>query len=254
MDPLYAYYFVPILIAAFFAGFFLVEGNARKLYMAVLIVLIAVGFINMHPELRSRILHLLFEYNVPFPSLQTSRPPPPPAEPFRPFYVYQDKNSNNHFVPSGYMADHECVAFDDAWQEGPKAGRSSILVVYDTACSRKKMKWAGIYWQNPANNWGGQKGGYDLRGATKLVFWAKGEQGGEHILEFKVGGIGARKAYPDTAEASIKNVILEPEWREYTIDLRGKDLSRIAGGFAWSTSVQVNSRPCVFYLDEIRFE
>ena len=41
---------------------------------------------------------------------------------------------------------------------------------------------------------------------------------------------------------------------KYVVDLRGKDLSYISGGFAWSTSEDVNGDSCIFYLDDIRFE
>ena len=57
--------------------------------------------------------------------------------------------------------------------------------------------------------------------------------------------------YPDTDIAVIGPVILSNEWRRYTIDLRGKDLSYISGGIAWSTSEDVNLETCTFYLDEI---
>jgi len=113
-------------------------------------------------------------------------------------------------------------------------------------------KWGGIYWLNPPNNWGSRKGGYNLTGAEKLVFWAKGENGGEQIQEFTVGGIGYN--YPDSDLVVIGPIILSSVWREYTIDLRGKDLSYVSGGFAWTTSENVNGESCKFYLDDIRFE
>ena len=93
---------------------------------------------------------------------------------------------------------------------------------------------------------------YNLTGATKLVFWAKGEMGGERIEEFRVGGIGTSSMYPDSDSASIGPVILTNEWKKYTIDLRGKDLSFISGGFAWVANVASNPHHCTFYLDDIR--
>jgi hypothetical protein len=38
--------------------------------------------------------------------------------------------------------------------------------------------WMVIYWQQPPNNLGDRKGGYDLTGAKQLSFWARGEVGG----------------------------------------------------------------------------
>ncbi len=173
---------------------------------------------------------------------------------FKPFYIYHDKNSKNHFTPSGYMPDGRCVAIDDAWRYNVKNGRTCMRIRFDAECSSDRQKWAGVYWQDPPNNWGSVKGGFDLRGAQKLVFWARSEKGGERIVEFKVGGIGPDQMYPDSASASLKDVMLTREWKEYAIDLRGKDLSHISGGFAWSTNMEVNPQGCVFYIDEVRFE
>ena len=176
-----------------------------------------------------------------------------PENDFKPFSLYDDKGSRgNHFVPSGFMPNGKCVSFNDAWQEGCYDGETCVKIVYDVECSRADQKWAGVYWLNPPNNWGSRDGGFDLTGATKLTFWAKGEQGGEQIEEFKVGGIGGD--YPDSDTAVIGPVILSSEWRKYSIDLRGKDLSYISGGFSWATNVDVNPRSCTFYLDRIRFE
>ena len=174
---------------------------------------------------------------------------------FTPFYVYKDKNSQqNHFIPSGFMPDGHCITLDDAWRDNVKAGRSCVRIMYDTACSLDRQRWAGVYWQEPANNWGSIKGGFDLSGAQKLVFWARGEKGGEVIAQFRVGGMGSDQTYPDSAMASLEQVTLTKEWKEYTIDLHGKDMSRIAGGFAWSTSAEINPDGCVFYVDDVRFE
>lgn len=172
---------------------------------------------------------------------------------FHPFYIFSEKGSRqNHYIPSGFMPNGECLAIDDAWGQNCQSGKTCVKVDYNVACSRESQRWAGIYWLNPANNWGRRKGGFDLTGAQKLTFWAKGEKGGEQIQEFTVGGISGN--YPDSDMAVLGPVILSDEWREYVVDLRGKDLSYISGGFAWSTSEEVNPESCVFYLDEIRFE
>ena len=177
----------------------------------------------------------------------------PVANSFQPFLIYADKGTrDNHYVPSGFMPDGKCLTLDDIWIENCHGGKSCIKIVYDTVCSKQGRKWAGIYWLNPANNWGNQKGGFNLTGAQKLTFWAKGEKGGERLEEIKIGGIIGE--YPDSDSAVIGPVILTPEWKEYTIDLRGKDLSSISGGFAWSAKEEVNPNGCTFYLDDIQYE
>ena len=173
---------------------------------------------------------------------------------FQSFTVYQDKNSPNRFVPSGYMPTGECVAMDDGWGDNCQEGKTCLKVSYDVDCSSKGRRWAGVYWLNPADNWGDREGGYNLSGAKRLVFWARGEQGGEQVTEFKIGGVGVNREYPDSDTASIGPVILSREWRSYAIDLRDKDLSYISGGFAWVADAASNPKACTFYLDDIHYE
>lgn len=175
-------------------------------------------------------------------------------QPFKPFTVYQDKNSFNRYVPSGYMPTGECIKMEDGFTQGCKEGKTCVKVTYDTICSSKGRQWAGVYWLNPPDNWGDRKGGYNLAGAKKLVFWARGEKGGEQVAEFKTGGVGTNREFPDSDSASIGPVILAKEWRQYSIDLRDKDLSYISGGFAWIAAADANPDGCTFYLDDIHFE
>jgi len=174
------------------------------------------------------------------------------VEYFEPFNVYTDKNARgNHFAPSGWMGDYADISFTDAWQENPYSGTSCIKVTYRPNVSQG-ARWAGMYWQNPPNNWGEKKGGFDLTGAKKLTFWARGENGGERIEEVKMGGING--TYPDSDIASAGPIILTRDWQQYSIDLLGKDLSYISGGFVWATNLDVNPNGCTFYLDDIRYE
>jgi len=58
----------------------------------------------------------------------------------------------------------------------------------------------------------------------------------------------------DSDTAAIGPVILTSDWQEYTIDLNGKDMSYIIGGFCWSTNTANNPEGAVFYIDEIKYE
>jgi hypothetical protein len=171
---------------------------------------------------------------------------------FEKFYVYKDKPSLNHFTASGFMPDGKCVAIDDVWLDNCQESRSCIQVKFDRDCTATGTGWAGIYWLEPANNWGDVKGGYDLTGAKKLVFWARGEKGGE-VVTFKMGGVGMGHAYPDSDSASLDPVTLTKEWKEYSIDLSGKDLSHIIGGFAWVGTAKENQSNITFYLRDIYY-
>ncbi len=177
-----------------------------------------------------------------------------PTAAFKPFIVYKDKGYQNRFTPSGYMPNGECLKLDDAFTQMCHEGKTCVKVIYSVECSKKSRNWAGVYWLNPPDNWGDRKGGYNLNGAERLTFWARGEKGGERVEEFKVGGVGRGMEYPDSDNAFIGPVILTKEWKEYTIDLRGKDLSYISGGFAWVTNTDANPQECVFYLDNIEYK
>ena len=97
---------------------------------------------------------------------------------FKGFSIYSDaKSPDNHYIPSGYMGDYSDVKIDTACFDNPHSGTTCVKVTYANAASQG-ARWAGTYWQSPANNWGDKKGGFDLTGAKKLVFWARGEKGG----------------------------------------------------------------------------
>jgi len=171
---------------------------------------------------------------------------------FRRLPIYSDaKSPDNHFIPSGWMGDYGDMKFNDKYMVNPHSGTTSIQIIYNTNATQG-ARWAGIYWQNPPNNWGTRPGGYDLTGAKKLTFWARGEKGGERIEEFKIGGITGE--YADSDVAGIGPVVLTAEWQQFTIDLEGKDLSSISGGFCWATNLDVNPEGATFYLDDIRYE
>jgi hypothetical protein len=171
-----------------------------------------------------------------------------------PFYVYKDKGFRfNHYVASGFMPDGRCVAINDAWTDNCGGSESCIQNTFDRDCSAIGVGWAGIFWLQPANNWGDEKGGFNLTGAKKLVFWARGDKGGE-VVSFKMGGVGMGHQYPDSDSASSDPITLTKDWKEYSIDLSGKDLSIISGGFAWVGTVKENQSNIIFYLRDIYYE
>jgi len=168
------------------------------------------------------------------------------------FVVYLDKNYPcNHFIPSGWTGDYEDLRFDDNFTANPHSGSTCIQITY-SAKGSLGGGWAGIFWQNPLNNWGQVKGGFNLKGATKLTFWARGDKGGERIEEFGMGG--TMGDYPDSDSAKTEPIILSKEWKQYAIDLAGKNLSYISGGFHFFVRKDFNFQGCTFYLDDIAYE
>ena len=105
------------------------------------------------------------------------------------------------------------------------SGDSCIRTEY---VNKSGTRWAGIYWQNPPNNWGTvPNAGFDLRGAKKVTFWAKGERGGEIINEFKTGGISSGD-HIDSDSASVGPIQLTQDWKKYEIDLHQPKIATLA--------------------------
>jgi hypothetical protein len=171
---------------------------------------------------------------------------------FKRFNIFTDRTArDNHYIPSGWMGDYGDIKLDTGWKENPHGGTTCIKITY-TAEQKQGAGWCGIYWQNPANNWGMKSGGFDLTGAKKLVCWVRGGKGGEVLAEVKIGGITGE--YADTDSTSIGPLTLTPEWKEYVIDLTGKDLTYISGGFCWAASAADNPDGFTIFFDDIYYE
>lgn len=152
------------------------------------------------------------------------------------------------FIPSGWMGDYGDMDFK-THTNNCHSDPTCIKITYSAKGSQGEG-WAGIYWQYPENNWGNINNSYDLTGATRLTFWARGEKGNE-VIEFKVGGIAGN--YPDSIQPPVStgDVKLKKTWIQYTIDLSGKELSHVIGGFCWVSNKDKCPEGCIFYLDDI---
>ena len=162
-----------------------------------------------------------------------------------PFIIAGDDQPHSPYVPSGWVGNHGAVAYTPDCPDNPHAGKTCLKLEY-----RARTDWGGIVWQNPANDWGDKPGGFNLTGASKLTFWARGAEGGESV-DFSFGGIGRDKPFHDTAAGKL-SVELTKEWKRFSIDLSGKDLTCIKSGFGWS--VAGAGKPVTFYLDDIQYE
>jgi len=171
---------------------------------------------------------------------------------FKAFNIYTDKASpGNHYIPSGWMGDFGDININNRCMDNPHSGTTCVKIEYLPRRSQG-AGWIGIYWQNPANNWGSKKAGFDLTGAKKLSFWARGEKGGEIVSEFKMGGITGE--FSDSDSAGIGPAMLTTDWKQYEIDLEGKDLSHIIGGFCLSANSDDNPDGFIIYLDDLKYE
>ncbi|NCC53029.1 MAG: hypothetical protein EOM20_17705 [Spartobacteria bacterium] len=164
-----------------------------------------------------------------------------------PFVLYDECDATGiiPYAPTGWMGYAAGIERDDCCEFEPYAGRTCIKI----HCARSR-KWYGIVWQDPPGDWGDTPGGWDLRKARKLTFWAKGAVGGERI-EFGFGVLGKDKDYPDSIKGKTKVFELTPEWTQYTI-FAGGDRRCIKTGFSWSARGQETD--FTFYLDNIQYE
>ena len=160
-----------------------------------------------------------------------------------PYPVYRD-GANGPWYVSGYMGNTGAMKVDDKCSEKPHSGETCMKIEYSA-----NGNWAGIFWQSPANDWGDKPGGANLSKAATLVFWARGEKGGEKV-SFFMGGI-KNKAFSDTANRKLENVVLKKSWTRYRIPLDGEDLSQIKTGFGFNFGGQ--GKPFAFYLDDIEY-
>jgi hypothetical protein len=164
-----------------------------------------------------------------------------------PLVVYDEAGREKPaYVPTGWMGNTKALKLDEASAEQPFAGKTCLRAEYGAADG-----WAGVVWQSPPDDWGEKPGGWDLTGAKRLVFRARGAKGGEKIT-FEFGLLGKDKPFPDSAKGKLDGFALTAEWKEYAIDLKGLDLKRIKTGFAFVVAGQ--GAPVTFYLDDVRFE
>lgn len=187
--------------------------------------------------------------------------------------VYTDMDAaGNHFIVREKLSDsshQDAVGYmNEAWTDNPYAGINCIRCTFES----RYDNWGGWYFMNGVlitndetvikPNWGNfPNAGINLSGATKLTFWARGDQGGERV-EFFALGVGRDPdtgrpvtLYPDSSrKVSSGTITLSKKWKQYKIRLRGRNLSYVLGGFGWSTNALNNLyRDITFYLDDIRY-
>lgn len=185
------------------------------------------------------------------------------------FSVYEDIGSpGNHFHARAMIPnEHAPVRIHGSWIDRPHSGATATRCELE---AKSSSSFGGFYFLNgvllpgdtaPRLNFGTYRNaGLNLSGATALTFWARGALGGE-IVEFFTGGVGwnpetgRREApYPDSSPAVHLRVKLTPQWRQYRIDLRSRDLRYVLGGFGWAASAAQNPQGAIFFLDDIEYE
>lgn len=168
------------------------------------------------------------------------------------------------FIPSGWMGDAEKqgvlqvdelstqrprspLPHSEQWTYRPKLGRNG---------------WAAVAWQYPEKNWGEKPGkDWSKRGFTRVTVWARGLRDRRSTLpklQFKAGGNTNPDPtkYPNQASFEVEGdfVTLTEEWKQYSLDLKGQDLSRVASAFTLVLRAQdIGPDGAIFYLDDIEY-
>jgi hypothetical protein len=168
------------------------------------------------------------------------------------FYVYRDAGSpiNHGFwtnvIPAGAG---EALRVDTA---APMEGGTAVRLDFDLV----RARWSGIVVASTPGYWGTVPGpGFDLAGATALVFRARGQAGGERIRV--KAAVAGDQPEGDSTPLPVDGgwITLAAGWQEVRINARGRDLSRVITPFMVIANDKHNpgGRITVF-LDDIRWE
>jgi hypothetical protein len=161
-----------------------------------------------------------------------------------PFYVYKD-NEHVPYFPSAYMGNYRAMEVDLNHTAQVYSGKTAIEISYNVG-----YDWYGFAMVDPANDWGGILGGYDISGAKTFSFWVKSDSSNV-MATIGFGLIEDDKTYYDTAKKSIE-IKLTKEWKKYTIKTKRLDLSCIRSGLViFSGGVGL---PHKIYIDDVVFE
>jgi hypothetical protein len=150
------------------------------------------------------------------------------------------------YYPSGRMGDVEDISIDGSYFH---SGNAALKLDYRPR-RFGGSGWSGLYFLYPDGNWG-QIRGRDLTGATKLSFRACSDH--ETWAEFFVGGIqDPQLPHGDSLKRISTGVVaINSTWQSYEIDLKGRDLSSVIGGFALTLIRDQNPGSRSLYLKNI---
>jgi hypothetical protein len=216
-------------------------------------------------------------------------PPPPPKGPF-PLAA----SDTNYYAPSGAMGDGatmgNLVASSSGCKERPPGARGDCFVFqylssnpYTTLITKSTgvCNWAGVFFQNPANNWGADPGlPVPLSKLTQMTAQVAVASGTE-LMTFQLGGIGqlpladggtppqpanacppAEVPVPPNYDVILNTVMLSvgTDWTKVTIPILARsatiplsDTINLIGAFAWSLP-STPGLPKTIYVDDLFFE
>jgi hypothetical protein len=169
------------------------------------------------------------------------------------------KIEDQGFIPSGFMGDDAALTVDPKSMDHPHTPPHCQKWTY-LPKGNKAPTWAAVAWQYPENNWG-DRPGKNLNGSgyRQVSVWARGVRDSAGVLpkvQFKAGGATAPgKPFQASFEVQGDFVQLTEEWKQYTLDVSGKNLSQVVVAFILVIRAQdVGPRGVTFYLDDIEYQ
>jgi len=164
------------------------------------------------------------------------------------FWVYKDGPLNS-WSPANWMpaAAAKMIELDPACTDSPKDGKTCMKVKIS---NWQDPYWCGVAFAVPDPNdpngayWGkGPAKGWDLRGAKRVVFWARAPK--PCAVQFKAMIMGDQ-TFGDSAKFPAQTDYLEltDKWKEYSIaiDANVQNVSRVVSAFAFVTRGMLSPR------------
>jgi hypothetical protein len=172
------------------------------------------------------------------------------------FYLYEDDAEASKFSPTAWMPDGNGIAQDTQVTDSPQSGEHCIRLY----CELTAKEWVGVYWLlqgtwEPTERFNlFEELDATMGDPIRCRFWARSKDAA--VVQFRVGGVTMGKI-GDSLEIPVGTppIKLEPDWKMYEIDLTGKDVSSVVGGFLWACNRKHNgsNRDITFDLDTIYF-
>jgi hypothetical protein len=170
------------------------------------------------------------------------------------------KIDDGGFVPSGWMGEYTAMKMENSTVR-PHSGPYCQMVSYKPKSSGEG--WAAVAWQFPQDNWG-QRPGKDLSSGhyRSVTLWARGVPDSKTQMfpkvQFKAGGNTNpdRTSYPYQASFEVVGefVTLTDDWKQYSLELSGQNLSQVISALTVVIKAQdVGPSGATFYLEDIEY-
>jgi hypothetical protein len=185
-----------------------------------------------------------------------------------PFYVYQDQDSGlNHGYPSGFFADppatlsklhvdtgciDDPISLTGCTTDPGRLDRVRGTILRVTFDPLSGTQFAGVNIEEPQNYGANPRGvGYDLRGATQVIFDVRTPTPGGAWVRFNVGGQGHDTPWVYLRQSSLYTTMTVSL---ASLNLSTADLANVHLLFGIGTNASNAPNGAIILLDNIRFD